>query len=97
MKPFDDKDLNGFNFVRFLMRYSVMSNHVPINEEKLPVLFLAITFVVVTVLLIAGLMRLSQNFSDILGYLMTGLGLGGVISIGGVVMAWLKEKNKPKS
>lgn len=74
-----------------------MSNNNPTNEEKLPVLFLAIAFVVVSVLLVAGLIRLSQNFSDILGYMMTGLGLGGVISIGGVVMAWLKEKNKSKS
>lgn len=69
-----------------------MQNTQPDSNPKISFLLLSITVVVVVVLLIAGLMRLSQNFTDILGYVLTGLGLGGMVTIGGAIMEWIKTK-----
>lgn len=70
----------------------LMQNTQPDSNPKISFLLLSITVVVVVVLLIAGLMRLSQNFTDILGYVLTGLGLGGMVTIGGAIMEWIKTK-----
>ncbi|MFB2537931.1 MULTISPECIES: hypothetical protein [unclassified Acinetobacter] len=70
------------------------ANQQPIADEvaKPSLIMIVLLLIIVAALLTGGVMRLQNNFTDILGCLLLGLGLGGIVAAWGAIMAYLGKK-----